>query len=42
MPPACAPDCPLGVAERQVPILILRQSYGFIIITTNGSKRPFN
>lgn len=27
---------------RQVPILILRQSYGFIIITTNGSKRPFN
>lgn len=24
--PACAPNCPLGVAERQVPILILRQS----------------
>lgn len=47
--PAWSPNCPLGVAERQVPILILRQSYcfivpiwGFIIIAANGLKKPFN
>lgn len=49
MPPACAPNCPLGVMERQVPVLILRQSYcfivpiwGFTIIAANGLKSPFN
>lgn len=47
--PAWSPNCPLGAAERQVPILILRQSYcfivpiwGFIIIAANGLKKPFN
>lgn len=47
--PAWSPNCSLGAAELQVPILILRQSYcfivpiwGFIIIAANSLKKPFN